>query len=98
DAALRLREALGPAVPISADANAGFARAAARIFLDRTRDAELQFLEQPLDPADLRGLAALSRSCAVPIGADEAIHSLADIDRQARRRLARVSLKPIQLG
>jgi muconate cycloisomerase len=97
-ATLALREALGPAVPISADANAGFAPAAARTYLDRTREAELQFLEQPLDPADLRGLAALTRSCAVPIGADEAIHSPADIERQARRGLAGVSLKLIKLG
>jgi muconate cycloisomerase len=97
-ATLALREALGPAVPISADANAGFTRAAARTYLDRTRDAELQFLEQPLDPADLRGLAALARSCAVPIGADEGIHSLADIEQQARRGLGGVSLKLIKLG
>lgn len=97
-ATLALREKLGPAVPLSADANAGFTLAAARRYLERTREAELQFLEQPLDPADLRGLAALARSCAVPIGADEGIHSLADIERQARRGLAGVSLKLIKLG
>ena len=97
-ATLKLRQALGPAVPLSADANGGFALAAARRYLDRTREADLQFLEQPLDPADLRGLAALARSCAVPIGADEAIHSLADIEAQARRGLAGVSLKLIKLG
>jgi muconate cycloisomerase len=97
-ATLKLRQALGPAVPLSADANAGFALAAARRYLDRTREADLQFLEQPLDPADLRGLAALARSSAVPIGADEGIHSLADIEAQARRGLAGVSLKLIKLG
>jgi muconate cycloisomerase len=97
-ATLSLRQALGPAVPLSADANGGFALAAARRYLDRTREADLQFLEQPLDPADLRGLAALARSCAVPIGADEGIHSLADIAAQARRGLAGVSLKLIKLG
>ena len=97
-ATLALREKLGPAVPLSADANGGFSLAAARRYLDRTREADLQFLEQPLDPADLRGLATLARSCAVPIGADEGIHSLADIERQARRGLAGVSLKLIKLG
>jgi muconate cycloisomerase len=97
-ATLALREKLGPAVPLSADANAGFTLAAARRYLERTREAELQFLEQPLDPADLRGLAALARCCAVPIGADEGIHSLADVERQARRGLAGVSLKLIKLG
>jgi muconate cycloisomerase len=34
----------------------------------------------------------------VPIGADEGIHSLADIERQARRGLGGVSLKLIKLG
>ena len=97
-ATLSLRQALGSAVPLSADANAGFTLAAARRYLERTREAELQFLEQPLDPADLRGLATLARSCAVPIGADEGIHSLADIEAQARRGLAGVSLKLIKLG
>ena len=97
-ATLSLRQALGPAVTLSADANGGFALAAARRYLDRIREADLQFLEQPLDPADLRGLAALARSCAVPIGADEGIHSLADIAAQARRGLAGVSLKLIKLG
>jgi muconate cycloisomerase len=97
-ATLALREALGVSVPLCADANAGFTLAAARRYLNGTREAELQFLEQPLDPADLRGLAALARSCAVPIGADEGIHSLADIERQARRGLAGVSLKLIKLG
>jgi muconate cycloisomerase len=97
-ATLALREELGPAVPLSADANAGFTLAAARRYLDGTREAALQFLEQPLDPADLRGLATLTRSCAVPIGADEGIHSLADIEAQARRGLAGVSLKLIKLG
>ena len=97
-ATLALRESLGPVVPLSADANAGFTLAAARRYLDRTREADLQFLEQPLDPADLRGLAALARCCAVPIGADEGIHSPADIERQARRGLAGVSLKLIKLG
>jgi len=97
-ATLALRQALGSAVPLSADANAGFTLAAARRYLERTREAELQFLEQPLDPADLRGLATLARSCAVPIGADEGIHSLAGIEAQARRGLAGVSLKLIKLG
>jgi muconate cycloisomerase len=97
-ATLALRQALGPAVPLSADANGGFMLAAARRYLDRTGEAELQFLEQPLDPADLRGLATLARSCAVPIGADEGIHSLADIEAQARRGLSGVSLKLIKLG
>ena len=44
------------------------------------------FVEQPLAYDDLAGLEASSRACRqVPIGADEGIHSLADIEAHERR-------------
>src|SRR5262249_25678995 len=95
---LRLREALGPAVPLCADANCGFTRDAARHYLDGTRAADLLFLEQPLDASDLDGFAALAQAAPVPLGVDEGIHSVADIDAHARRNAGGVSLKLIKLG
>jgi len=95
---LAVRAALGPDIPICADANCGFAPAAARRYLDGTRSAGLMFLEQPLGPHDLKGLAALTRVAPIPIGADEGIHSLADITAHARAGAGGVSLKLIKLG
>ena len=50
------------------------------------------FLEQPFEPDDMNGLAALARATPIAIGADEGIHSLHDIEAHAaagaRRRLA----------
>jgi len=92
-----LRRALGTAT-ICADANCGFVPAAARRYLDATRDADLMFLEQPLVPTDLAGLKALTRTSPVPIGADEGIHSISDIEAHARCAAAGVSLKLIKLG
>jgi muconate cycloisomerase len=96
-AALAIRAALGPRVPLCADANGGLALANARRYVERTRDAKLLFIEQPLPPHDLAGLKALAR-CRLPIGIDEGIHSLADIAAQARAGARGISLKLIKLG
>ena len=95
---LALRVALGPDVPLCADANCGFTTDAARRYLDGTRAADLLFLEQPLEPADLDGFAALARGAPVPLGVDEGIHSRADIEGHARAGAGGVSLKLIKLG
>jgi len=93
-----LRAALGADVPLCADANCGLTVEAARRYLDGTDAADLLFLEQPLEPADLDGFAALARGAPVPLGVDEAIHSLSDIGAHARAGAGGVSLKLIKLG
>src|SRR5262245_22802255 len=95
---LAVRNALGAELPICADANCGYTAAAARRYLDGTRDAALAFLEQPLGPHDLSALAALARTSPVPLGADEGIHSLADVSAHAQAGAGGVSLKLIKLG
>jgi muconate cycloisomerase len=95
---LAVREALGPELPICADANCGFAREDAERYLEGTRDARLMFLEQPLSPHDLEGLAALARGSPIPLGADEGIHSLADVAAHADAGAGGLSLKLIKLG
>jgi muconate cycloisomerase len=95
---LAVRTALGPAVPLCADANCGLTLADARRYAERTREADLQFLEQPLAHDDLAGLAALARAASVPIGVDEGIHSIADVEAHARCGAGGVSLKLIKLG
>ena len=92
-----LRAALDPAIPLCADANCGLTQAAARRYLERAGEA-LLFLEQPLRYTDLAGLKTLARATKVPIGADEGIHSLADIEAHARAGARGISLKLIKLG
>jgi muconate cycloisomerase len=93
-----LRAALGPDVPLCADANCGFTVEAARRYLDGTRAADLLFLEQPLAPADLDGFTTLAHGAPVPLGVDEGIHSRGDIEVHARAGAGGVSLKLIKLG
>jgi muconate cycloisomerase len=96
--ALAVRDALGPDLPICADANCGFSYHAARRYLEATREAGLLFLEQPFEDGDLKALAALARGAGIPIGADEGIHSLPDIEAHAAAGAGGLSLKLIKLG
>jgi muconate cycloisomerase len=93
-----VREALGKKMPLCADANGGLTLATARRYVERTREARLAFVEQPLPYDDLAGLKTLARATKVPIGIDEGIHSVGDVETHARAGAAGVSLKLIKLG
>ena len=95
---LKLREALGASMPLCADANCGLGFADATRYVEGTRGAGLLFVEQPLAHDDLESLARLTRLSPTPIGADEGIHSLSDIEAHARCGAGGVSLKLIKLG
>jgi muconate cycloisomerase len=69
--------------------------AAARHYVEGVREAGLMFVEQPLAHDDLGALARLTRIAPMPVGADEGIHSLADIEAHERCGAGGVSLKLI---
>jgi muconate cycloisomerase len=96
-AAHAIRKALPDAI-LCADANCGLTLAAARRYAERTRDAKLAFIEQPLPADDLAGLKALARATRTPISMDESIQSLADIEAVRHAGAQGVSLKLIKLG
>jgi muconate cycloisomerase len=95
---LMLRDAFGATTPLCADANCGLGFADARRYVEGTRDAGLRFVEQPLAYHDLGALKRLTRLSPTPIGADEGIHSLADIEAHEGCGAGGVSLKLIKLG
>jgi muconate cycloisomerase len=97
-ATLALRQALGAGMPLCADANCGLTFADARRYVEGTRAAGLMFVEQPLAHDDLNALSRLTHVSPTPIGADEGIHSLADIEAHERCGVGGVSLKLIKLG
>ena len=96
-AAHAIRKAL-PDATLCADANCGLTLAAAQRYAERTRDVNLAFIEQPLAAYDLAGLKTLTRGSKTPIGMDESIHSLADVEAVKRAGAKGVSLKLIKLG
>ena len=91
---------LGHGMIISADANQGFSTAQAIEYVRGVRGAGVDFLEQPVMADDLGEMAKVAAvDPSIAIGADEGIHSLADIQSHHDRRAARgVSLKAIKLG
>jgi muconate cycloisomerase len=98
-AALAVRKAVGSSATLCADANAGLTAAAAAAFMRGAQDAALAFLEQPLPAQRLGEMAALQALGLLPIGADEGIHSVEDIETHAASKaVAGVSLKLIKLG
>lgn len=97
--AAAVRAALGTGPHVSADANQGYTREQALRFAAGAAAAGLDFIEQPVAWKDLEGMAMVAAATAVPIGTDEGVHSLEDIERHHRMRAARGgSLKTIKLG
>jgi len=91
--------AAGETCLVSADANQGFSVDEALRYVGALGDCGLDFFEQPVHAHDLAGMARVAAATRVPIGADEGIHSLDDIERHhARKAAAGVSLKAIKLG
>lgn len=96
----RVCEILGREALISSDANQGWSVDEAVQYVRAVADAGLDFFEQPVHADNIDGMAAVAAAAAdIAIGADESIHSLADIRRYHERGAARgVSLKTIKLG
>ena len=89
---------LGADCLLSADANQGWSTAAALAYAEAVGPGVLAFLEQPVAD-DLMAMAAVARGAPMPIGSDEGIHSLRDIERHDLcAAAAGVGLKPIKLG
>ena len=96
-----VREAVGDAVSLRADANGAWDREAARRALDALAAFDLAYVEQPLPADDLDGLAALrgeARGGAVPVAADESV-ATRGVDAVLEADAAdAVVLKPMALG
>jgi len=69
--------------PIRVDANAGWTRERALEMLPVLKAYGVEFLEQPLPPDDLEGLAAVRRRGVLPVIADESCLVAGDVPRLA---------------
>ncbi len=85
---------------VSSDANQGYGTDAALRYVQAVADCRLDFFEQPVEAHDLDGMACIAAAApGIWIGADEGIHSSADIARHHEKNAARgASLKAIKLG
>ncbi len=67
--------------PLRVDANAGWTRERALHMLPVLKEYGVEFVEQPLPPDDLEGLAAVRRRGILPVVVDESCIVAADIPR-----------------
>jgi muconate cycloisomerase len=99
DRCTAVRAALGSTPRISGDANQGYSREAALRFAAGAEAAGLTFMEQPVALHDIDAMAAVCAATSVPVGTDEGVHSIEDIEKHHARKAARgASLKTIKLG
>lgn len=89
---LAIREAVGPAVSLRADANRGYtAQEAIRLCeLAESYKVNLELLEQPCEAWDLPGMAEVRRAVNIPIEADESCFGPHDAEAVVRAGAADV--------
>jgi muconate cycloisomerase len=83
-----VREAVGDDVDIRADANQAYDVKTALRVIRRMQEAEPGFVEQPVHRDDLEGMAEVRAAVDVPIMADEAAETPADVVAIAKHRAA----------
>ncbi len=99
DRCAQVRSSVGKDARVSADANQGYSRSEALKFAAGAKAAGLDFLEQPVHGTDLAAMQAITAASTVPVGADEGIHSVADLVRHHELGAANgASLKVLKLG
>ncbi len=76
-----IRENVGEKVQIRVDANQGFTFNQARWFLNKIKDLNVEFIEQPLPEWDLVKISELRKISSVPIMLDESVKNIRDLKR-----------------
>ena len=76
-----VRKAVGDAVAIRLDANAGFTPTDAITFIRGLADLAIEYVEQPVAAENVDAMAKLTRLAIVPILADESVHTPEDAHR-----------------
>jgi len=96
---LKVREAVGDKIELRFDANQGYSVDGTLRFVDATRGAELELIEQPTPKGEPVMLGSVTRGAMIPVMADESIMNLLDAFRLAKRDLVdMVNIKMMKVG
>jgi L-alanine-DL-glutamate epimerase-like enolase superfamily enzyme len=94
-----VRQVCGSDLQIRLDANQSWTVAEAIANLSQLALLGIEYVEQPIDRDDLRGMAKIRNAATIPIAADEAVQNLTDLDRLIAAQAADVViLKPMAMG